>query len=171
MLTRIVKYILLLLIAINTTTIDKTIKEIIRIFLSGIFKKATLKHPIPPKTFPINANNNRNDHILEDERSNNKISKVVAIQGKKVGDTKWKHYESAAQAASDLKLNSSHITKVCKGKRSKTGGYVFRYATDHDLSGEEGIRRGGDNDVIFLYDSDTSSSGGGGSSSSEGVLV
>ena len=54
--TRVIKCILLMLIAINNTTIDMTIREIIRIFLSGIFKTAMLKHPIPPKTFPINAN-------------------------------------------------------------------------------------------------------------------
>ena len=56
--TRVIKYILLVLIAINTTTIDMTIREIIRIFLSGIFTKSYAKAPYPPKTFPIKANNN-----------------------------------------------------------------------------------------------------------------
>lgn len=112
-------------------------------------------------SFEDSANNNRNDHILEDKRS-------IPIQGKKIGDTEWKDYESTTIAARDLNLHKSHITKVCKRKRNKTGGYVFRYATGHNLPGEECTSRGGDSDVMFLYDSDTSSGGG---SSSEGVLV
>lgn len=36
-------------------------------------------------------------------------------------------FSSIKEAASTLKLNASHISRVCKGKLKQTGGYHFRY--------------------------------------------
>lgn len=38
------------------------------------------------------------------------------------------NYESIAQAAKELCLDASSISKVCKGKLKQTNGYKFRYA-------------------------------------------
>lgn len=37
-------------------------------------------------------------------------------------------FDSACQAARELGLNNSHISKCCTGKRKTTGGYHWRYA-------------------------------------------
>ncbi len=41
-----------------------------------------------------------------------------------------KIYNSIKEAADDLNLDASAITKVCKGKQKNTKGYVFIYAED-----------------------------------------
>ena len=38
------------------------------------------------------------------------------------------NYESISQAAKELNLDPSSISKVCKGKLKQTHGYKFRYA-------------------------------------------
>lgn len=41
-------------------------------------------------------------------------------------------FQSVTIAAEILGLNLSHIASVCRGKRSSTGGYVFRYLDDNN---------------------------------------
>lgn len=40
-------------------------------------------------------------------------------------------YNSATEASRKLNLDSSHITKCCRGKRKKHGGYLWSYKYPH----------------------------------------
>lgn len=46
--------------------------------------------------------------------------------------TSGKTYDSACEAARELKLGFSHICAVARGERGSTGGYVFRYLDEND---------------------------------------
>ena len=101
------------------------------------------------------------DHVKEDEKSNNSVENLNPtttkgnntksaklnpgrkkdkgtrpIQGKKIGETVWVDYTGATEASEDLGLYQQCVTAVCKNKRHKTKGYVFRYKDDPDLEGE-----------------------------------
>lgn len=39
-------------------------------------------------------------------------------------------YQSGAEAARELNLDASHISKVCRGKANTTGGYHFEFVTE-----------------------------------------
>ena len=43
---------------------------------------------------------------------------------------------SAFQAGRDLQCPSTHITRVCKGKRKHTKGFAWRYATEEEIQVE-----------------------------------
>jgi hypothetical protein len=58
------------------------------------------------------------------------------IEGRKLGESKWKRYPSMIEAARVLGLNSGHISAVCRGKRKRAGNYTFRFVEDPDLDGE-----------------------------------
>ena len=47
------------------------------------------------------------------------------------------NYESIAQAAKELHLDASSISKVCKGKLKQTHGYKFRYAVVNNKEQKE----------------------------------
>lgn len=51
----------------------------------------------------------------------NKYKKVMCVETGKV-------YKSVTQAAKDLNLYTTNISKACKGKLTKTGGYHWKYA-------------------------------------------
>lgn len=42
-----------------------------------------------------------------------------------------KEYVSITQAASELNLQGSNISRVCRGKQNHTGGFVFKYAQNN----------------------------------------
>lgn len=42
-------------------------------------------------------------------------------------------YSSSKEAASILNISSGHISDICRGKRTHTHGYKFRYATKKEL--------------------------------------
>ena len=41
-----------------------------------------------------------------------------------------KKWDSIKEAANELKLSTSSISKVCKGNRMTCGGYTFKYKED-----------------------------------------
>ena len=78
-----------------------------------------------------NINNLRKISLSENvkaalyEQKTNNSAKVVAqysLEGELL-----KQYPSAAEAARVLNLDSSTITKVCRGKNKTHGGYIFKY--------------------------------------------
>ena len=38
-----------------------------------------------------------------------------------------REWESIIESANELGLQSTHISRVCKGKRNRTGGFIFKY--------------------------------------------
>lgn len=46
--------------------------------------------------------------------------------------TSGKTYDSASEAARELKVNFSHVCAVARGDRGSTGGYVFRYLDENN---------------------------------------
>ena len=54
-------------------------------------------------------------------------SDITIIQFSLKGD-KVKQWKSAAEAAKELGIQSSHISSVCKGNRKTTGGFKWEYA-------------------------------------------
>lgn len=77
------------------------------------------------------------EHHKVTNHNDNKGSKTrsIPIQGKKIGETVWVDYPSATEAGKILNIGRN-ISRVCRGKRKKTKGYVFRYKDDPDLEGE-----------------------------------
>lgn len=61
------------------------------------------------------------------EYKNRQGGKKSVYQCAKTSGSIIKEWESAAAAARDLGLDSSTITKVCKGKLKSTGGFGWRY--------------------------------------------
>lgn len=47
-----------------------------------------------------------------------------------------KFWWSAFQAGAELSCPSTHITRVCKGKRKHTRGFAWRYATQEEIESE-----------------------------------
>lgn len=48
--------------------------------------------------------------------------------------TNNKYYDSVTDAANELNLSTSNISKVCKGKLNHTGGFVFKYITENNTT-------------------------------------
>ena len=48
-----------------------------------------------------------------------------------------KIYESITNASIELKLQNSHISSCCKGKRQTTGGFKFMYLSDYNTNKKE----------------------------------
>jgi hypothetical protein len=42
-------------------------------------------------------------------------------------EEKYKTFDSIIEASKELKICKSNISKVCKGKMNKTGGYIWKY--------------------------------------------
>lgn len=59
-------------------------------------------------------------------RKNGKAAKKAIIQFSKENEY-IAEYENIKQASVKLKINASHISETCKGKRKSAGGYVWRY--------------------------------------------
>jgi len=58
-------------------------------------------------------------------------SNSVPILGKKIGfEEEWVAYESAWKAALQLSLQQANISGVIRGKRTQTGGYIFKQNID-----------------------------------------
>ena len=53
--------------------------------------------------------------------------KKSVYQCSKIDNSIIQEWESATAAARQLNLDSSTITKVCKGKLKSTGGFAWRY--------------------------------------------
>ena len=61
------------------------------------------------------------------------------VKGKKIGETEWKEYEGANDAAQKLNLNQGSISKACK-KGYLVAGYYFKFSEPNEpqlLEGEE----------------------------------
>ena len=63
-------------------------------------------------------------------------AKSKPIEGRKLGELNWVAYPSTREAARVLGLKSGNISAVCRGKRTRTGNYTFRFVEDPDLQGE-----------------------------------
>lgn len=61
-----------------------------------------------------------------------KTGKLNKTSKKVLELTSGKTYDSACEAARELKLQFSHICAVARGERGSTGGYVFRYLDEND---------------------------------------
>ena len=62
------------------------------------------------------------------QRKNYKDSTLKSIDRISSSGEIINNYESISQAAKELNLDPSSISKVCKGKLKQTHGYKFRYA-------------------------------------------
>jgi hypothetical protein len=75
------------------------------------------------------------NHMFGKKGSLNATSKSV------IDLTTGKVYDSASQAAEELKLNFSHVCAVARGSRGSTGGHVFRYYKNNNIQQPESITR------------------------------
>lgn len=81
------------------------------------------------------AKGNTWDKIYDEDtriKQLNRLREISLIKGLNTSNrpiqcSNGKVYPSAAQAAIELGLDSSHITACCKGKRYTTGGLRFEY--------------------------------------------
>ena len=48
-----------------------------------------------------------------------------------------KTFSSATSAANELGIHQQHISKTCNNKRSKAGGFIWKFADDPDLPNED----------------------------------
>jgi hypothetical protein len=79
----------------------------------------------------------KHDYIPEKKyvaiKNNNKKSVIqLNINGEII-----KIYESITNASIELKLQNSHISSCCKGKRQTTGGFKFMYLSDYNTNKKE----------------------------------
>ena len=79
------------------------------------------KHTNATKQKISNAQKGELNHMFGKTGELNKTSKKI------IELTTGKIYNSASEAAKELKLSFSHVCAVARGKRGSTGGYVFRY--------------------------------------------
>lgn len=56
------------------------------------------------------------------------IPNIRAVEQYSIGGDFIKHWENIRIAAKTLNIDPSAITKCCRGKLKKTGGFVWRYA-------------------------------------------
>ena len=116
--------------------------------------KHFLIHKIVAKTFIKNKNNYKEiNHIDENKRNNNidnlewcdrsyninygkanksRRKKLLNKRGKKIAQLDnnkqiIKIFPSLMQTVRELKLNKSHLSQCCNGKRKTTGGYYWQY--------------------------------------------
>jgi hypothetical protein len=65
------------------------------------------------------------EYKLLTRKKNNQSIRKVPIEA--FIDNKWIKYNSAIDASVELGVDRTKIIMVCKGKRNKTGGIIFRY--------------------------------------------
>lgn len=70
-------------------------------------------------------------HVLKNKPSYGMLGKRYVGAKKIICVNNGKTYMSATIASEELNLVQSSVSDVCRGKRSHTGGYVFRFI-DHD---------------------------------------
>ena len=70
---------------------------------------------------------NNSPENLKRLKENNEARKIPVLHIDKLTGETIKLYKSANEAARALNLQASNIGKVCKGERTSTCGYVFKY--------------------------------------------
>ena len=66
---------------------------------------------------------NRKEKLAEDSRIRNPINQAVRVRNVETGEI----FDSVKSAAEAYGLKDTHITRVCRGKRKRTGGYHWEY--------------------------------------------
>jgi len=82
------------------------------------------------KSTETNRTEERRAAASEKSKGNMNAKRVPVVQMTLSGEV-IKIWRSTAEAAKELKLISSSITSVCRGKRTKTGGFRWMYAEDY----------------------------------------
>ncbi len=71
--------------------------------------------------------NNLHSYSTNKNRRSNAAKQSKPVYGRKdKTNDEWVEYPSMSDAARQLGLNASNISKVTKGKQHQTGGYVFK---------------------------------------------
>lgn len=80
-----------------------------------------------PEKIVINKQRPKKSQSYKDLMSNKMSIPVVQLDNNLVVIKEWR---SATDAARVIKTQACHIGAVCKGKRPKAGGYIWRYKSD-----------------------------------------
>ena len=74
-----------------------------------------------------------NEYNMQHAKQNGLLEKrklKIKVKQYDLNDKMIKQWLSAKDVWEELKINNSHITECCKGKRKTAGGYIWRYAND-----------------------------------------